>query len=51
MLAEHPEVYTRLLREFLDTLGVGPDDLRDMKYLQAVLNGGKNLYTFTHAAA
>ena len=43
MLAEHPEVYARLRREAVDTLGpngkVGPDNLRDMKYLRAVLNG------------
>ena len=43
MLAEHPEVYARLRREVLNTLGlngkVGPDNLRDMKYLRAVLNG------------
>ena len=52
MLAEHPEVYARLCREVLDTLGsngkVGPDNLRDMKYLRAVLNGEQNLSTFTH---
>jgi len=43
MLAEHSEVYACLRREVLETLGsdgkVGPDNLRDMKYLQAVLNG------------
>ena len=43
MLSEHPEVYARLRREVLEVLGsdrkVGPDNLRDMKYLRAVLNG------------
>ena len=43
MLADHPEIYARLRREVLDTLGtngkVSPDNLRDMKYLRAVLNG------------
>ena len=43
MLAEHPEIYARLRREVLGTLGpngkVDPDNLRDMKYLRAVLNG------------
>jgi len=48
MLAEHPEVYARLRREVLDTVGpsgkVGPDSLRDMKYLLAILNETLRLY-------
>ena len=48
MLAENPGIYARLRQEVLDALGsdgkVGPDDLRDMKYLRAVLNGKQNLY-------
>ena len=43
MLAEHPEVLARLRKEVLDTIGptgkVGPDNLKEMKYLRAVLNG------------
>ncbi|KAF9647903.1 cytochrome P450 [Thelephora ganbajun] len=48
MLAKHPEIYARLRREVLDTLGpdgkVDPDNLRDMKYLRAVLNETLRLY-------
>ena len=54
MLAEHPEVYERLRREVLDTVGsdgkVGPDNLRDMRYLRAVLNGKQHFYIFTRTA-
>jgi len=54
MLAEHPEVYARLRREVLDTLGsnrkVGPDNLRSMTYLRAVLNGKRDLRTNIHIA-
>jgi len=43
MLAEHPDVFTRLRNEVLETLGpngkVNPENLREMKYLRAVLNG------------
>ena len=43
MLADHPEVYARLRRKVLDTLGpdgkVSLDNFRDMKYLRAALNG------------
>ena len=43
MLAEHPEVFTRLRDEVLGTLGpngkVNPENLKEMKYLRAVLNG------------
>ena len=50
MLAEHPKVYERLRQEVLDTLGpngkVGPDELRDMKYLRAVLNGMSRAHRF-----
>lgn len=55
MLAENPGIYARLRQEVLDALGsdgkVGPDDLRDMKYLRAVLNGKQNLYAFIPTAA
>ena len=54
MLAEHPEVYARLRREVFDTVGsygeICPDNLRDMKYLRAVLNGKQELYIFTRSA-
>jgi len=54
MLAEHPDIYARLRREVLDTLGsngkVGPDNLKDMPYLRAVLDGKRDLCTFVHAA-
>ena len=47
MLAEHPEVLARLRKEVLDTLGptgkVSPDNLKEMKYLRAVLNGSSIL--------
>jgi len=43
MLAEHPEVLARLRKEVLDTIGptgkVNPDNLKEMRYLRAVLNG------------
>ena len=43
MLAEHPGVFARLRSEVLETLGpngkVSPQNLREMKYLRAVLNG------------
>ena len=43
MLADHPDVLARLRKEVLDTLGptgkVNPENLREMKYLRAVLNG------------
>ena len=43
MLADHPNVLTRLRKEVLDTLGpngkVDRENLREMKYLRAVLNG------------
>jgi len=43
MLADHPEVFNRLRGEVLETLGphgkVTPENLREMKYLRAVLNG------------
>ena len=43
MLAEHPDILRRLREEILTS--IGPDrkptyaDLREMKYLRAVLNG------------
>jgi len=43
MLAEHPSVLVRLRREVTETVGpngkVGPESIREMKYLRAVLNG------------
>ena len=43
MLAEHPDVLARLRDEVLETLGpngkVGPESLKEMKYLRAVLDG------------
>ena len=43
MLAEHPDVLVRLRREVGETVGlngkVGQENIREMKYLRAVLNG------------
>jgi len=43
MLADHPDVFARLRNEVLEILGpngkVNPENLREMKYLRAVLNG------------
>ena len=43
MLADHPDVLARLRKEVLDVLGpngkVNGENLREMKYLRAVLNG------------
>ena len=43
MLADHPDVLARLRKEVLSTLGsngkVNHENLREMKYLRAVLNG------------
>ena len=43
MLADHPDVFARLRSEVLKILGphgkVNPDNLKQMKYLRAVLNG------------
>lgn len=48
MLADHPNVFARLRREVLDTLGpngkVNRESLREMKYLRAVLNETLRLY-------
>lgn len=48
MLAENPDVFTRLRSEVLETLGpygkVDPDNLKNMKYLRAVLNGKTFFY-------
>ncbi|KAJ7327912.1 cytochrome P450 [Mycena albidolilacea] len=48
MLAEHPEVLTRLREEILRVVGPTErptyDDFRDMKYLRAVLNETLRLY-------
>jgi cytochrome P450 len=43
VLAEHPRVLERLRQEILETVGPSarpsPEDLKNMKYLRAVLNG------------
>lgn len=43
MLSEHPRVHDRLRQEVTTTIENGdrptPEDLRNMKYLRAVLNG------------
>lgn len=42
-LSQHPEVLTKLRKEILDRVGVGrapnTDDLRECRYLRAVING------------
>ena len=51
MLADNPHVFARLRNEVLETLGpngkVNPENLREMKYLRAVLNG-KPLFCQNH---
>ena len=46
MLAENPDVFARLRTEVLETLGpngkVNPQNLKEMKYLRAILNGESN---------
>jgi len=48
MLADHPNVFARLRNEVLETLGpngkVNPQNLKEMKYLRAVLNETLRLY-------
>ena len=42
MLAEHPEIHKRLREEVLTRVGTRRptyDDIRDMKYLRAFING------------
>lgn len=43
LLAEHPQVMTRLREEILHKIGTSRrptyDDFRDMKYMRAVING------------
>ena len=43
MLADHPDVFARLRAEVLQVLGpngkVCPENLRELKYLRAILNG------------
>ena len=43
MLAEHPQVLERLRNEILNTVGPSQrptyEDVKDMKYLRAVING------------
>jgi Cytochrome P450 len=44
MLAQHPDVLARLRGEIMNKVGTTKiptyDDLKDMKYLRAVINGG-----------
>jgi hypothetical protein len=46
MLAEHPDVLARLRREIVGAVGligkVGPENLKEMKYLRAILNGNRS---------
>jgi len=48
LLADHPDVFNRLRAEVLEILGpngkVNPENLREMKYLRAVLNETLRLY-------
>ena len=42
MLAEHPEIFQRLRAEVFEHVGMRRpdyDDIKDMKYLRAVING------------
>jgi cytochrome P450 len=42
LLAQRPDVLTRLRQEIIDSIGDGTpstEDLRNMKYLRAVING------------
>jgi hypothetical protein len=42
MLAEHPDIHRRLREEVLNAIGTRRptyDDIRDMKYLRAFING------------
>ena len=47
MLSEHPQVYDRLRQEVIATIGIAnrptSEDLHNMKYLRAVLNGRDQL--------
>lgn len=47
MLSEHPHVYDYLRQEIINTVGIAnrptSEDLRNMKYLRAVLNGRHRL--------
>lgn len=48
MLSEHPEVLKRLRKEILDKIGSTRrptfEDMKDMKYLRAVINETLRLY-------
>jgi hypothetical protein len=50
MLSEHPHVYDRLRQEVIATIMNAnrptPEDLRNMKYLRAVLNGGHRVSSY-----
>ena len=50
MLAEHPEVMKRLREEIMQMVGSSRrptyDDLRDMKYMRAVINGVPVVFWF-----
>ena len=55
MLADNPDVFTRLRSEVLETLGphgkVNPDNLKQMRYLRAVLNGKPLFLSKTYPTA
>lgn len=47
MICEHPDMAARLRSEILEKVGTGKptyDDIRDMKYLRAFLNGTRTVY-------
>lgn len=48
MLAEHPDVLHRLREEILTKVGLNRrptyEDIKDMKYLRAVINGSFGLF-------
>lgn len=52
MLAEHPEVLKRLRKEILEKVGSYRrpeyEDLREMKYLRAVINGACGFLTLSN---
>lgn len=55
MLAQHPGILSRLREEIYTKLGAGAngrkpthEDLRDMKYLRAVINGTSSQLLYPH---
>ena len=52
MLAEHPDVCTRLRTEILEKVGIRRptyEDIRDMKYLRAFINGKGRYFDFVNS--